>query len=109
MKTLKIGDLKEHSMPERSKYQQKVIKRFYDNREQIDQQRLSELVTNLFLAEGKKKRATLWEKASETMLRLGVPQSRVDHVVAQADPAILAEVVKEVEGGMHRPRPKTNK
>ncbi|WP_145425099.1 hypothetical protein [Symmachiella dynata] len=96
-------------MPERSKYQQKVIKRFYDNREQIDQQRLSELVTNLFLAEGKKKRATLWEKASETMLRLGVPQSRVDHVVAQADPAMLAEVVKEVEGGMHHPRPKTNK
>ncbi|TWU09332.1 hypothetical protein CA54_45730 [Symmachiella macrocystis] len=96
-------------MADRSKYQQKVIKRFYDNREQIDQQRLSELVTNLFLAEGKKKRATLWEKASETMLRLGVPQSRVDHVVAQADPAILAEVVKEVEGGIHRPRPKTNK
>lgn len=109
LKTLKIGDLKEYSMADRSKYQQKVIKRFYDNREQIDQQRLSELVTNLFLAEGKKKRATLWEKASETMLRLGVPQSRVDHVVAQADPAILAEVVKEVEGGMHHPRPKTNK
>jgi len=40
-------------------YQQKVIKNYYDNREQIDGQRLSELVTNLFLSEGKK-REKLW-------------------------------------------------
>ena len=36
-----------------SKYQQKVIKNFYDNREAISLQRLSELVTELYLAEGK--------------------------------------------------------
>ncbi len=91
-------------MPERSKYQQKVIQRYYDNREQIDQQRLSELVTNLFLAEGDKKRRSLWDKASEAMVRLGVPQSRVDHVVGTGDPVQLAEVVKEIEAGIHRPQ-----
>jgi len=90
-------------MTERSKYQQKVIKRYYDNRDQIDQQRLSELVTNLYLAEGKKKRATLWERAAETMLRLGVPESRVKHVVGTGDAAQLAEVVKEIEAGLHHP------
>jgi len=92
-------------MVERSKYQQKVIKRFYDNREQIDQQRLAELVTNLYLS-SEKKAKTLWEKAAETMLRIGVPQSRVDHVVSTGDPAMLAEVVKEVEAGLHHPKQK---
>ena len=37
-------------------HQQKIIKRYYDNREQIDEQRLAELVTNLYLASDKKKK-----------------------------------------------------
>jgi len=82
-----------------SRYQQNVIKRFYDNREQIDEQRLSELVTNLFLATGKKKREKLWESAKETMKRLKVPQSRIEHVVSTLDPAILAEVVSDLQAG----------
>ena len=40
-------------MAERSKYQQNIIKNYYDNREAISLQRLSELVTELYLAEGK--------------------------------------------------------
>jgi hypothetical protein len=31
------------------------------------------------------------------MQRLGVPQSRIDHLLAQRNPALLAEVVKELE------------
>lgn len=85
-------------MAEFSEYQKKAIKRYYDNREQIDEQRLAELVANLYLAEGKK-RAKLWETAKEIMLRLKVPQSRIDHVVKTADPAMLAEVVKELQAG----------
>jgi len=87
-------------MAEFSDYQRKVIKRYYDNREQVDEQRLAELVTSLYLAEGKK-RANLWKSARETMLRLKVPTSRVEHVVATDDPAMLAEVVKEVQAGLH--------
>jgi hypothetical protein len=83
-------------MTEFSKYQQKVIKRFYDNRDQVDEQRLAELVTNLYLAEGKK-RANFWKTAKEIMLRLNVPAKRVEHVLSTDDPAILAEVVKELQ------------
>jgi hypothetical protein len=83
-------------MTEFSKYQQKVIKRFYDNRDQVDEQRLAELVTNLYLAEGKK-RANFWKTAKEIMLRLNVPAKRVEHVISTDDPAILAEVVKELQ------------
>lgn len=85
-----------------SDYQKKVIKRYYDNREQIDEQRLSELVANLYLAEGKK-RAKLWATAEELMRRLNVPESRVKHVVGTDDPAILAEVVQDIQKGIIKP------
>jgi hypothetical protein len=88
-------------MADYSNYQKDVIKRYYDNRESIDQQRLSELCTNLFLTEGKKKQK-LWEKAQEIMERLNVPPTRIDHVLKSADPAILAEVVKDLESGAIR-------
>ena len=85
-------------MAEYSNHQRKIISRYYDNREQIDNQRLSELVADLYLAEGKK-RAKLWQTAQDLMLRLKVPQSRVDHVVGSDDPAILAEVVNDLQAG----------
>jgi len=88
-----------------SKYQKKVIQRYYDNRDGLDGQRLSELVADLYLAEGKKK-AKLWETAKELMTRLNVPASRVEHVVATGDAAILAEVVKDIASGKIRPAPK---
>jgi len=95
-------------MADHSEYQKKVIRRFYDNREQVDEQRLAELVTNLYLSEGKK-RDKLWEQARETMLRLKVPQKRVEHLLTAKDPALIAEVVKELEAGTLRretpPRP----
>jgi hypothetical protein len=76
-------------------YQRKVIKRYYDNREQVDEQRLSDLCSDLYLSSGKK-RARLWESAREIMQRLSVPASRIDHVVRSDNPALLAEVVKEL-------------
>ena len=85
-------------MREYSNYQKKVISRYYDNREQIDSGRLSELATDLFLADGKQ-RARLWQRAEELMLRLKVPESRVQHVVTKDDPALLAEVVKDLQTG----------
>lgn len=90
---------------EYSRYQQKVIARYYDNRDQMDEQRLSELVASLYLTEGKK-RTKLWDTAKELMARLNVPPSRIEHILKTADPAILAEVVKDIAAGKIRPAPK---
>lgn len=87
-----------------SKYQQKVIQRYYDNRPALDEQRLAELATELYLASDKKK-PKLWESARELMERLGAPASRVDHVVKTGDPALVAEVVRDVQAGRIRPKP----
>ena len=88
-------------MAEYSEYQKKIIRRFYDNRESGDEQRLAELVTNLYLSQGKK-REKLWTQAEETMLRLKVPRKRIEHLIKTKDPALIAEVVKELEAGTLR-------
>jgi len=81
-----------------SPHQQKVIKRYYDNREAIDEQKLAELVTNLYLAEGRKQ-AKLWETAQKLLERMELPASRTEHVLASKDPAVLAKVVEELQSG----------
>jgi hypothetical protein len=77
--------------------QEKIIKRYYDNQGTLQRQRLADLVTDLFLAEGKK-REKLWQSAAAAMQKLGVPPSRIDHLLQKLDPKLLAQVVKELEG-----------
>ncbi len=82
-------------MPERSKHQQKVIKNYYENREAISLQRLGELVTELYLAEGKK-RERQWGYVRAALEKLKVPNSRIDHLVQQDNPALVAKLVEEL-------------
>ena len=79
-----------------SPYQQKIIKRYYANQDTVQLQRLAELVTELYLAAGKKRQRT-WQSAASAMQKLGVPQSRIDHLLAKNDPALVAQVVKELQ------------
>ena len=81
-----------------SAHQQKVIKRYYDNRDAIDDQRLAELVTNLYLSTGKKQEK-MWETAESIMTRMELPPTRIAHVMETRDPAILARVVEERQNG----------
>jgi hypothetical protein len=78
-------------------YQQKIIKRYYANQDTAQHQRLAELVTELYLADGAKRQRT-WKSAAAAMQKLGVPQSRIDHILKQNDPALVAQVVKELDG-----------
>jgi len=78
-------------------HQQKIIKRYYSNQDQIQLQRLGELVTDLYLAEGKK-REKVWQSVALAMQKLGVPQSRIDHILKQNDPKLVANVVTELQG-----------
>jgi hypothetical protein len=47
------------------------------------------------LADGKK-RDRAWKSAAAAMQKLGIPQSRIEHIVTKQDPALLAQVVKEL-------------
>ena len=82
-------------MAEFSKHQQKIIKGYYDNRETIALQRLGELVTELYLSEGKA-RARHWKQIVAALEKLGVKQSRIDQLMEQDDPALVAKLVEEL-------------
>ena len=79
-------------------YQQKIIKRYYANLDRIQVQKLAELVSELFLAEGKK-RQRLWKSAANAMKKVGVPDSTIDWLQTKDDPALLAKIVQELLAG----------
>ena len=78
-----------------SAYQQKIIKLYYDNLDTIALQRLADLVGELYLAEGKKKEKA-WQSVLKAMVKLKVPKSRIEHLMAQKNPVLVAELVKEL-------------
>jgi len=78
-----------------TKHQQKIIKNYYDNREAISLQRLSELVTELYLAEGKG-RERQWKFIVGALQKLGLPAERIEHLRKQDNPALLAKLVEEL-------------
>lgn len=82
-------------MAEYSKYQQKIIKNYYDNADQIALQRLSELVTELYLAEGKA-REKHWKGIVGALEKLKVPATRIEHLRKKDDPALVAKMVEEL-------------
>ena len=82
-------------MPKRSNYQDRVIRNYYQNRDEIMLQRLGELVTDLFLAEGKAK-ARLWKRVEETLDKLKVPKDRIQQLVRSDNPTLVANELKRL-------------
>ncbi len=85
-------------MADYTPYQQKIIKRYYQNYDAIKFQRLSELATELYLAEGKK-RDRIWNQVEESLRKLEFPETRIAHLLQKRDPALLVGILKELEGG----------
>jgi hypothetical protein len=84
-------------MADYSPHQQKIIKRYYNNYDSIQSQKLAEMVTEIYLAEGKKL-DRLWTRVGEMLTKLEFPAPRVAHLLSKRDPALLALVMKELEG-----------
>jgi len=85
---------------DRSSYQQGIIKRYYEHQDTIQSTKLSEIVSDLWLAEGKTKKDKLWGKAQVALMRLGVDATQVASVVAKQDLEGLARLVSKVDAGV---------
>jgi hypothetical protein len=79
-------------------YQRKIIDRYYKNFDAIQFQRLSELATELYLAEGKK-RERLWTRVAESLRKLEFPEPRIALLLEKRDPALVVGILKELESG----------
>jgi hypothetical protein len=88
-------------MPDHTPYQKKIIRRYYQNFDTLKFQRLSELTTELYLAEGKKTER-LWKQVGVTLGQLGFPPSRIEHLLSVRNPALLPGVLKELESSGDR-------
>lgn len=84
-------------MAKRSSYQQRAIKNYYDNRDAIMLQRLGEMVTDLYLAEGKK-RAQIWKRVAAALENLKISPARIEHIVQSDNPTLVAGIVEELMG-----------
>ncbi|MCA9263456.1 MAG: hypothetical protein KDA60_06385 [Planctomycetales bacterium] len=82
-------------MTSRTSKQQSIIRNFYKNREAISLQKLQEAVTELYLAEGKK-REQHWKRIVGHLETLGLTPQRIDHLVQQDNPALIAKVIEEL-------------
>jgi hypothetical protein len=78
-----------------SKHQQKIIQNYYENRDAIALQRVQELVTELYLSEGKK-RQRHWEQVKLHLAQLGVRPPQLDELVAQDKPELVAAIVQKL-------------
>lgn len=80
-----------------TRYQEKVIKNYYQNRDAIAVQRLQELVTELYLSSGKK-RQQHWKSIVGHLESLKVPQTQIDHLVQQDNPELVCNYIKTLVG-----------
>jgi hypothetical protein len=82
-------------MPKRSAHQERIIRNYYENKDSIMLQKLGELITELYLAEGKKK-AKVWERIETALKNLKVPESQIKHLVQCDNPALVAELLQKL-------------
>lgn len=82
-------------MAELTKHQRSIVKRYYENLDTVLLQRVGEQVTDLYLAEGKK-RAKLWDAVSASLEKLGVAPARIKHVRESDDARQLATLLQEL-------------
>jgi hypothetical protein len=78
-----------------SRYQQSVIKNYYKNRDAVSLQRAQELLTELYLAEGKK-RDKVWDSMFTNLERIGVPADQIEHLRKERNPELVAKLIEKM-------------
>ncbi len=82
-------------MTDYTPHQRRIIERYYDNRESIALNRLSELITDISLAETEAQKDRLWKRVAAAMRNLKVPESIAAHILQSRSAEVLAENLKD--------------
>lgn len=77
--------------------QKKIIERYYEHHDTIQANKLSQIVSDIWLAEAGTNTTKLWGKAQVALMRMGVEANRVAQVVGKRDVEELAALVKEID------------
>ena len=80
---------------EYSEYQKGVIAGYYDNLDTIILQKLSELVSDLYVAETASKQDRLWQRVHKAMIQSKVPPAIIEHIMQKRDVQVLAKNLQD--------------
>ena len=80
------------TVKEYSPHQQRIIRNYYRNLDQIRAQRLAELVTEVWLADTEKKRDRLWARVEKLLAGGDAPPAEVRHILEKRDVEGLARL-----------------
>jgi hypothetical protein len=82
-------------MAKRSSHQDRIIRNYYQNQDAIMLQKLGDLVTDLFLAEGKAK-DRLWKRLAAVLTNLKIPDDQIQHLIRCDNPTLVANLLKKL-------------
>ena len=85
--------------PDLTAHQQKIVGRYYANKDSIVETRLSEVVSEVYLAMAEGKQAALkrlWNSARAALKQKGVTEAQIDRIVEEQDIKALAALAGQV-------------
>ncbi len=77
-------------------HQKGIVRRYYEHQDNMANQKLSEIVSDLYLCEDDKQAARLWKGAHTALVNAGVNKARAERIVAARDLKGLAKLVSEL-------------
>ena len=81
--------------PDLSHAQRGIVNRYYQNLDTITVQRLQELVSELYLAQGKAA-DRLWKRAALALAKVSAHDAAIERILTSRDVAALAELVTKL-------------
>ena len=78
-----------------SKHQIDIISGYYNNLDSIMLQKISELVTELYLTGSPAKKDRLWERVHKAMLKLKIQPQIISHIMQKKNVEILAKNLQD--------------
>ncbi|NLW51369.1 MAG: hypothetical protein GXY85_11110 [Candidatus Brocadiaceae bacterium] len=76
--------------------QKGIVRRYYEHKETLGTQKLSEIVSELYLCEDAGKAERLWQQALTALKNAGVHEARAKRIVEGRNLERLAHVLEEV-------------
>ena len=77
-------------------FQQKVIRRFYENKDLRLIQKLGELVSNLYIETNEKKRESGWKRIKEILIDLKVHPHEVEFLTKDKNLTVISKKLAEM-------------
>ncbi len=83
-------------MADHTPYQKGIIKRYSEHRETLAIQKLSEIVSNLYLETSEAKARRAWSSAHAQLLAAGADPMKAQKIVETRDLEALARIISEL-------------